>query len=229
MANRVYKWSTTTSSYKLQSTNITTSDTPPSSPSLGDIWFNSTNVILYIRVNDSVNDIWLDLSSVVGSSVVSVAGKVGAVTLVGADVGHGNVDNTSDINKPVSTATQTALNSKQNTLTAGTNISIVGSTINANGGISTGRTILTSSNLALSDSNTRISCNHATTPVACTILNDSTIAWPNETVISIYQGLAAACSFAAGAGVTIHALDTSVQYGILTALKTGANEWTVQK
>lgn len=35
-------------------------------------------------------------------------------------VGLGNVDNTSDLNKPVSNATQTALNGKENTITAGT-------------------------------------------------------------------------------------------------------------
>ncbi|OYX99797.1 MAG: hypothetical protein B7Y80_09405 [Hyphomicrobium sp. 32-62-53] len=46
--------------------------------------------------------------------VSSVAGKSGAVTLVKGDVGLGNVDNTSDANKPVSTATQTALNAKAN-------------------------------------------------------------------------------------------------------------------
>lgn len=44
--------------------------------------------------------------------VVSVAGKTGAVSLVKADVGLGNVDNTSDANKPVSTAQQTALDLK---------------------------------------------------------------------------------------------------------------------
>lgn len=44
--------------------------------------------------------------------VQSVAGKTGAVTLSKADVGLGNVDNTSDANKPISTATQTALNGK---------------------------------------------------------------------------------------------------------------------
>lgn len=44
--------------------------------------------------------------------VTSVAGKQGVVTLVKADVGLGNVDNTSDVNKPVSTATQNALNLK---------------------------------------------------------------------------------------------------------------------
>lgn len=47
--------------------------------------------------------------------VSSVAGKTGDVTLAKADVGLANVDNTSDASKPVSTATQTALNAKANT------------------------------------------------------------------------------------------------------------------
>jgi len=37
-----------------------------------------------------------------------------------ADIGLGNVDNTSDANKPISTAMQTALNGKEPTITAGT-------------------------------------------------------------------------------------------------------------
>ena len=54
------------------------------------------------------------------SPVQSVAGKTGAVTLVKADVGLGNVDNTSDANKPVSTAQQAALNLKANTASLAT-------------------------------------------------------------------------------------------------------------
>ena len=46
------------------------------------------------------------------NTVDSVAGKTGAVTLAKADVGLGSVDNTSDANKPVSTAQQTALDGK---------------------------------------------------------------------------------------------------------------------
>lgn len=41
-------------------------------------------------------------------------------TLDKTAVGLSNVDNTSDANKPISTATQTALNAKENTITAGT-------------------------------------------------------------------------------------------------------------
>ena len=47
--------------------------------------------------------------------VQSVAGRTGAVTLAKADVGLGNVDNTTDLAKPISTATQTALDLKANT------------------------------------------------------------------------------------------------------------------
>lgn len=46
------------------------------------------------------------------NSVTSVAGRTGAVTLSKSDVGLSNIDNTSDANKPISTATQSALNSK---------------------------------------------------------------------------------------------------------------------
>ena len=46
------------------------------------------------------------------SGVASVNTRTGAVTLTNADVGLGNVDNTADVSKPVSTATQTALNAK---------------------------------------------------------------------------------------------------------------------
>jgi hypothetical protein len=41
--------------------------------------------------------------------VQSVNGETGIVVLDKSDIGLGNVDNTSDINKPISTATQTAL------------------------------------------------------------------------------------------------------------------------
>lgn len=55
---------------------------------------------------------WMQLSYP-GTPVKSVAGKTGIVSLVKADVGLSNVDNTSDADKPISTATQTALNAKQ--------------------------------------------------------------------------------------------------------------------
>jgi hypothetical protein len=50
------------------------------------------------------------------SDVISVNGRVGAITLTKSDVDLSNVDNTSDLNKPISTATQTALNNLEASL-----------------------------------------------------------------------------------------------------------------
>lgn len=51
-----------------------------------------------------------------GGAVSSVNGYTGAVVLTKADIGLNNVDNTSDANKPISTATQAALDLKQDLL-----------------------------------------------------------------------------------------------------------------
>lgn len=61
--------------------------------------------------------------------VKSVSGKIGDVVLTSSDVGLGNVNNTSDVNKPIPASVQAALNAKQDILTAGSGISIVGNTI----------------------------------------------------------------------------------------------------
>lgn len=58
-----------------------------------------------------------------GNYVTSVAGKTGEVTLTKTDVGLDQVDNTSDLNKPISTATQEALNLKADTTAIPTKLS----------------------------------------------------------------------------------------------------------
>jgi hypothetical protein len=86
--------------------------------------------------------------------VTSVASKTGDVTLVKGDVGLGNVDNTSDANKPVSTAQQTALNLKANlasptltgtpaapTATVGTNTTQIATTAFVNAEIANDATL----------------------------------------------------------------------------------------
>lgn len=63
-----------------------------------------------VWVWDDTTNKWLNTSE--QGTVISVNGKTGEVTLVKADVGLGNVDNTSDKDKPISDATQTALDGK---------------------------------------------------------------------------------------------------------------------
>ena len=91
----------------------------PATPSLGDYYKISAAGTLGgvpYSVGDSIiysGTGWDKIDST--DAVTSVAGRVGAVVLTKGDVGLGNVDNTSDANKPVSTATQNALNGKANT------------------------------------------------------------------------------------------------------------------
>lgn len=68
-----------------------------------------------------------------GQGTISAAEttEVELVELTKADVGLSNVDNTSDANKPISTATQTALNGKQATITGGAS-TITSSNLTAN-------------------------------------------------------------------------------------------------
>lgn len=58
---------------------------------------------------------YTDAQAASAAPVQSVNSKTGAVTLAKGDVGLANVDNTADVDKPVSTATQTALGTKANT------------------------------------------------------------------------------------------------------------------
>lgn len=67
---------------------------------------------------------YIDLPPTGGSgsgAVDSVNGQTGVVVLTKSNIGLPNVDNTSDANKPISTATQTALNAKQNTIDGSNN------------------------------------------------------------------------------------------------------------
>lgn len=74
-----------------------------------------TGIVTFTR--DDNTTFTLNLSALLDDTnlVTSVAGKTGVVTLTKNDVGLNNVDNTSDLNKPISTAALVALNLKSDT------------------------------------------------------------------------------------------------------------------
>lgn len=76
-----------------------------------------------LQTGDNVSELVNDANYIdaAGAPVQSVAGKSGAVTLTKSDVGLSNVDNTSDVNKPVSSAQQIALDGKLDIVEKGAN------------------------------------------------------------------------------------------------------------
>ena len=98
------------------STNTPTLAQPPSATTKGYYYITSVagtfNSVTYNISDWIISDgtAWQKIDNT--DAVTSVAGRTGAVVLTKTDVGLSNVDNTSDINKPISSATQTALNAK---------------------------------------------------------------------------------------------------------------------
>jgi len=151
----------------------------------------------------------IGIISVVPGLVSSVNGRIGPVTLTSADVNLGSVDNTSDLDKPISTATQTALDLKQDKyLSVSTNI--------------TNRT------LALTDVS-KILLMDVASPNTVTVPTNGTVAFPIGTQILIAQKGLGQTSFAPAVGVTINVSDGRLkmltQFSMATLIKTGTNEW----
>ena len=87
-----------------------------------------------------------------GSNIRTIEGQSllgsGNIDLTKTDVGLSNVDNTSDLSKPISTATQTALNAKQDTLVSATNIKTVNSTsLLGSGDVTVQSTLISGTNI----------------------------------------------------------------------------------
>jgi hypothetical protein len=164
----------------------------------------------------------INSTSLLGSGNVSVEPTITATTsadyyrgdktfatLNKAAVGLGNVDNTSDANKPVSTATQTALDAKTNKL-------VVANRQTA------------SYTLVLSDADKLVemnvgSANNLTVPL------NSSVAFSTGTQILLAQYGAGQTTVVATSGVTIRSngakLKLNAQYSGATLVKIAENEW----
>jgi hypothetical protein len=183
-------------------------------------------------------------------------------TLDKAAVGLSNVDNTSDVNKPISSATQTALNGKENTITATTSadyyrgdktfatlnktavgLGNVDNTSDANKPVSTAtqtaldtktnKLITTnrqtaSYTLVLSDADKLVEMNVATANDLTIPLNFS-VAFATGTQILLAQYGAGQTTIVPTSGVTVRSnggkLKLNVQYSGATLIKIAENEW----
>jgi hypothetical protein len=152
-------------------------------------------------------------SLVSGTNIKTIEGQSllgsGNIDLAKGDVGLGNVDNTSDANKPVSTATQTALDAKTNKL------------------IVTNRQTA-SYTLVLGDADKLVEINNASANNLTVPLNSS-VAFATGTQILLAQYGAGQTTIVATSGVTIRSnggkLKLNVQYSGATLIKIDTNEW----
>jgi len=164
----------------------------------------------------------INSTSVLGSGNIAVEPTITATTsadyyrgdktfatLNKTAVGLGNVDNTTDANKPVSTATQTALDAKTNKL------------------IVTNRQTA-SYTLVLGDADKLVEINNASANNLTVPLNSS-VAFSTGTQILLAQYGAGQTAVVATSGVTIRSngakLKLNAQYSGATLVKIAENEW----
>lgn len=143
--------------------------------------------------------------------VASVNGMIGAVTITATDVGLGNADNTSDLNKPISTATQAELDTKLDKL-------VDFSEFNTN------------RILQLVD-NTKMLLMNSGSAIAITVPLDATVAHPIGTQILFTQYGTGQLTITPELGVTLRSPDNKLkattQYSTGGIIKKAANEWLV--
>lgn len=163
---------------------------------------NSTDAVLLARANHTGTQ---GAGTITGLATVATSG-------LKADVGLGNVDNTSDASKPVSAAQAAA------------------DALKADKVITTTTQIGTAYTLALADAATMVESNNAAA-VTITIPANATAAFPVGSVIGLRQYGAGQVTVAPAAGVTIRsrggALKIAGQYGEASLAKRGVDEWII--
>lgn len=211
---------------------------------------------LKLESGDNVSSLLNDAGYITSNTVDSVNGLTGVVVLGKTEIGLGNVDNTSDANKPISTATQTGLNLKQDTLVSGTNIKTINSNtllgsgnfvIDTSWGAITGTlssqtdlataldnttlistlTIGVSRSLLLTDRDKNIENDNN---ITITIPLNSSVAFPIGTQI-FFTKKAESMDFAVAGGVTLNSVDSLVDMGRINCgaslLKINTDTWNL--
>lgn len=165
------------------------------------------------NLSDTDIDTLAELNAILTDSNLLAAGNnlsdLVNVATARTNIGLGNVDNTSDVNKPVSTAQQAALDLKSNKLL-------------------TANRQTASYTLVLTDADKLVEMNVASAN-NLTVPPNSSVAFSTGTQILIGQYGAGQTTVVAGSGVTIRsagaALNLSSQYSGATLVKIGTDEW----
>ena len=171
----------------------------------------SDDVFPIVDISDNTTK-KIDITQIKAQSPVqSVNSNIGAVVLTKTDIGLSNVDNTSDANKPVSTATQTALDGKVDENAAITGATKTKITYDAKGLVTSGADATTAD---IADSTNK---RYVTDAQATVIGNTSGTNSGDNAVNSLYSGLAASKQDTiTGAATTITSSDLTVSLALVS-------------
>jgi hypothetical protein len=183
----------------------------------------SGDVFPIVDISDNITK-KIDITQIKAQSPVqSVNSNIGVVVLTKTDIGLSNVDNTSDANKPVSTATQTALDGKVDENAAITGATKTKITYDAKGLITAGADATTADIAASTNKN------YVTDAQATVIGNTSGTNTGNQTLANTSDATSHTVTLSStggsvqlveGSGITLTTTGTTAD-GIITIASTG--------
>jgi hypothetical protein len=193
------------------------------------VTISSGDVFPIVDISDNTTK-KIDITQIKAQSPVqSVNSNIGVVVLTKTDIGLSNVDNTSDANKPVSTATQTALDGKVDENASITGATKTKITYDAKGLVTAGADATTADIAASTNKN------YVTDAEATVIGNTSGTNSGNQTLANTSDATSHTTTLSAtggsvklveGSGITLTTTGTTAD-GIITIASTGGGSGTV--
>lgn len=153
---------------------------------------NKTTEDLNIHIPTKVSDLDNDSGYLTESNLKTVNNNSlvgsGDISINKTTIGLGNVNNTSDLDKPISTATQTALDAKQDTLVSGVNIKTVNNqSLLGSGNIEAGAKFIKGTPINLYDTDGTTILNSENPQNILFYVNDSLITFDGTIISEIYS------------------------------------------
>jgi hypothetical protein len=188
---------------------------------VGDLWWNTTNAVLYISYDDGDSKQWVevsyaDIQAEINALINGAPGALDTLNELAAAMGDDPNFATTVTNALAGKASTQSVTDL--TTTVNTKANKLASFV----AVSANRT------LELADGANILSCTN-TDPITVTVPANATIEFPVGTQIAVLRNGTGTVTFAPASGVTIHSaedlLDISVQYASAALIKKAENIW----
>jgi hypothetical protein len=191
--------------YEIDIPAVTVSNTAPAANNVGDLWWNSTNGVLYIYYNDGSSAQWVEVSYVdIQAAIAELIGTAPEILDTLGEISDALGD---DAN--FATNVYNELGTKANKL-------------------ATIETISANYTLVINDAG-KIKEATNTNPITITVPLETTVGFAVGTQIAVLRNGAGTVTFAGASGVTVNSVDAKLaikgQYSSAALLKTATNTW----
>jgi hypothetical protein len=188
---------------------------------VGDLWWNTTNGVLYISYDDGDSKQWVevsyaDIQAEINALIAGAPGALDTLNELAAALGD-------DPNFATTVANSIALKANQ------TDLDTLTTTVNTKADkLATFVAVSANRTLELTDANKILDFTNSVA-VTVTVPTNTTIAFPIGTQIAVLRNGEGTVTFAGASGVTVNSKDSALaiagQYASAALLKTGTDTW----